>query len=286
MFDEFLINQPRRRKDIEEAIDSAVATDPAAWRRAQAAWLERCTDWRDEANRERTHLGASVIGKECPRAVALSYRKASPDAAAGNGRMVRLFNRGHMEEARLAACLQVAGFALKLISKDGGQISYKTGDLHGSVDGVIKLEDGNLAVLEFKTMNRKAWDKLEKDGQIKPEHIAQMQCGMHGLGLKKAMYLASCKDTDAIQVYLVEYSGEPVEFLNLATDITHGLIPPKLVDTDFRCKFCDHKDFCHKGAEPIASCRTCVHAAFAGNGKVTCGIAMGDSLCHNYTPIE
>lgn len=284
MFDEFL-NLPQRRKDIEGAIDAAVAADPAAWRRAQAVWLERCTDWKDETNRERTHLGASVIGKECPRAVALSYRKASPDAAV-NGRMVRLFNRGHMEEARLAACLQVAGFTLKLISKDGGQISYKTGELQGSVDGVIRLQDGSLAVLEFKTMNRKSWDKLERDGQIKPEHMAQMRCGMHGLGLKQALYLASCKDTDAIQVYLVEYSGEPVEFLNLATDITNGLIPPKLVDTDFRCKFCDHKSFCHKGASPIASCRTCVHAVFSGNGKVTCGIAMGDSLCHNYAPIK
>ena len=284
MFEEFL-NLPQRRKDIEQKIDEAVAADPAAWRRAQAAWLERCTDWKEEANRERTHLGASVIGKECPRAVALSYRKASPDPTV-NGRMVRLFNRGHMEEARLAACLQVAGFHLKLISKDGSQISYKTGDLQGSVDGVIRLQDGSLAVLEFKTMNRMAWDKLDKDGRIKSEHIAQMQCGMHGLGLGKALYLASCKDTDAIQVYLIDYEGEPTEFLNLATDITHGLIPPKLVDTDFRCKFCDHSAFCHKGVEPIASCRTCVHAVFSGNGKVACDIAMGDSLCHNYAPIK
>lgn len=285
MFEEFLKPDPRRCIDIEQKIDAAVAADPAAWRRAQAQWLERCTDWRDESNRERTHLGASVIGRECPRSVALSYRKASPDAAV-NGRMVRLFNRGHMEEARLAACLQVAGFTLKLIGKDGGQISYKTGDLQGSVDGVIRLLDGSLAVLEFKTMNRKAWEKLEKDGQIKPEHMAQMQCGMYGLGLKQALYLASCKDTDAIQVYLVDYDGEPTEYLNLATDITHGLIPPKLVDTDFRCKFCDHKAFCHGAAAPIASCRTCVHASFDGNGVVTCGIGMGNELCHNYAPIK
>lgn len=285
MFDDFLKPLSVRCEDIEKRIDEAVAADPAAWRRAQAQWLERCTDWKEEANRERTHLGGSIIGKECPRAVALSYRKASPDAAV-DGRMVRLFNRGHMEEARLAACLQVAGFSLKLISKNGGQIGYKTGDLQGSVDGVIRLQDGAMAVLEFKTMNRKAWDKLERDGQIKPEHLAQMQCGMHGLGLKQAMYLASCKDTDAILVYLVDYDGEPTEHLNLATDITHGLIPPKLVDTDFRCKFCDHHDFCHSEVAPIASCRTCVHASFNGNGVVTCGIGKGTELCDNYAPIK
>lgn len=285
MFDDFLKPMPVRCEDIEKRIDDAVAADPAAWRRAQAAWLERCTDWKDVAHRVRAHLGASVIGKECPRSVALTYRKASPDHAV-NGRMVRLFNRGHMEEARLAACLQVAGFHLKLISKDGGQISYRTGDLQGSVDGVIRLQDGSLAVLEFKTMNRQAWEKLEKDGQIKPEHMAQMQCGMHGLGLGRALYIASCKDTDAIQVYLVDYEGEPVELLNLAADITHGFIPPKLVDTDFRCRFCDHKAFCHRGAAPIASCRTCVHASFDGNGRVTCGIGRGTELCDNYTPIK
>lgn len=285
MFEDFLKPLPVRCKDIEKRIDEAVSANPAAWRRAQATWLERCTDWKEESNKERAHLGASVIGKECPRAVALSYRKASPDAAV-DGRMVRLFNRGHMEEARLAACLQVAGFSLKLISKNGGQISYKTGDLQGSVDGVIRLQDGQAAVLEFKTMNRKVWEKLEKDGQIKPEHLAQMQCGMHGLGLKRAMYLASCKDTDAIQVYLVDYDGEPTEFLNLAADITHGLIPPKLADTDFRCKFCDHKAFCRSGAAPIASCRTCVRAVFGGNGVVACGIGSGNALCDNYTPIK
>lgn len=284
MFEEFLKPQPQRCPDIERKIDTAVAADPAAWRRAQAQWLERCTDWKDEDNRVRGHLGASVIGRECPRSVALSYRKASPDAAA-DGRMIRLFNRGHMEEARLAACLQVAGFQLKLISKDGGQISYKTGDLQGSVDGVIRLQDGSLAVLEFKTMNRRTWDKLEKDGQIKPEHLAQMQCGMHGLGLTRALYLASCKDTDAIQVYLVTYEGEPTEMLNRATDITHGLIPPKLTETDFRCRSCDHKAFCHRGAAPLPSCRTCVHASFEGNGKVGCGIAAGTELCQNYAPI-
>lgn len=284
MFEEFLKPRPQRCLDIEQRIDAAVAADPAAWRRAQAQWLERCTDWKDEGNRVRGHLGASVIGRECPRSVALSYRKASPDAAV-DGRMIRLFNRGHMEEARLAACLQVAGFRLKLISKDGGQISYKTGDLQGSVDGVIRLQDDSLAVLEFKTMNRKAWDKLEKDGQIKPEHLAQMQCGMHGLGLKQALYLASCKDTDAIQVYLVGYEGEPTEMLNRATDITHGLIPPKLSDTDFRCRFCDHKAFCHSGVAPLASCRTCAHASFEGNGKVVCGVAAGTELCQNYAPI-
>lgn len=285
MFEDFLKPLPVRCKDIEKRIDDAVAANPAAWRRAQAAWLERCTDWKEGSNKERTHLGASVIGKECLRAAALSYRKASPDPAT-DGRMVRLFNSGHMEEARLASCLQVAGFQLKLISKDGGQISYRTGDLQGSVDGVIRLQDGSLAVLEFKTMNRRAWEKLEKDGQIKPEHMAQMQCGMHGLGLKRAMYLASCKDTDAIQVYLVDYEGEPTEFLNLATDITHGLIPPKLLDTDFRCKFCSHKAFCHGNASPIASCRTCVHASFNGNGVVMCGIGNGAELCDNYNPIK
>ena len=285
MFEDFLKPLPIRCKDIEKLIDDAVAADPASWRRAQAFWLERCTDWKEESNKERSHLGGSVIGKACPRAVALSYRKASPDAV-GDGRMVRLFNRGHMEEARLAACLQVAGFKLKLISKAGGQISYETGDLQGSVDGVIRLRDGGLAVLEFKTMNRRTWDKLEKDGQIKPEHLAQMQCGMHGLGLKQALYLASCKDTDAVQVYLVDYEGEPTELLNLATDITHGLIPPKLTDTDFRCKFCDHKAFCHGEAAPIASCRTCVHASFNGNGVVTCGIGKGGALCDNYAPIK
>lgn len=55
----------------------------------------------------RRHLGASVIGKECLREIWYGWRWAA--FTRFEGRMLRLFERGHDEEPRLAELLRIAG---------------------------------------------------------------------------------------------------------------------------------------------------------------------------------
>lgn len=279
---------PTRLEELEKRIDAAIAENPGAWRREIARQLEVMDDWKRDNEGRRTHLGASVIGRPCARSIALSYRHASPDASAGNGRMVRLFNRGHMEEARLVAALVIAGLKVKTISKTGGQISYQMTALKGSVDGVCLL-DGTLTVLEFKTMNKRSFETLERSECIKVEHLTQMQCGMQGLGLTQALYVASCKDDDRIMCFLVPAQpGTADDADNLAHDIVFGDIPGvgSRTQASADCRFCDHKAICWEGKEMDRSCRTCVHAKLEGNGKVTCGLGTGTELCEHYEQVN
>lgn len=275
-----------RRLDIEQAIDEAVERDPGGWRRLIADTLATMDDWRRGDESERSHLGGSVVGTGCSTRVALDYRHASPDRP--DGRLIRLFNRGHMEEARLVAALTVAGIKCKTVSKHGGQISYELEGVRGSVDGVAKLQDGRLTVLEFKTMAQRPFDELTKTGVIKDQHMTQMQCGMAGLGLDVALYVAVHKDTDRIAVF--EVAADPSiasEADDLAFRVVHGELPePEFPRGHSQCRYCSHKAICHEGEAPVARCETCVHAVTDGNGKWSCGIAIFGELCNNYAPIQ
>ena len=275
-----------RRLDIEQAIDAAIEKDPGAWRQTVARVLETMEDWRRGNEPERSHLGASVIGAGCPTRVALDYRHASLDKP--DGRLIRLFNRGHMEEARLVAALTVAGIKCKTVSKNGGQISYELRGVRGSVDGVARLQDGRLAVLEFKTMSKHPFNELCRTGNIKDQHMTQVQCGMAGLGLEVALYVACHKDTDTIAVF--EVTADPciaAEADDLAFEVVHGAIPdiePR--EGALQCKYCPHKAICHGGRAPVARCETCVHAVSDGNGHWSCSVANFGQLCDSYSPIQ
>lgn len=58
----------------------------------------------------RRHLGGSVLGKKCPRAIWYGFRWAKK--VLHKGRMLRLFNRGHREEARFVEWLRSVGVEL------------------------------------------------------------------------------------------------------------------------------------------------------------------------------
>jgi hypothetical protein len=61
----------------------------------------------------RPHLGASVIGKECLRSIWYGWRWAS--LVHFEGRMLRLFNRGHEEEPRFVRWFERIGAAVETV---------------------------------------------------------------------------------------------------------------------------------------------------------------------------
>lgn len=62
----------------------------------------------------RTHLGASVLGRKCLRQIWYTWRWAH--VTKHTGRLLRLFSRGHREEAALAGYLRSVGFEVRLHS--------------------------------------------------------------------------------------------------------------------------------------------------------------------------
>ena len=112
----------------------------------------------------RTHLGASLIGKECERALWYDFRWATK--AKFPGRVLRLFETGNREEDRLVGNLRRTGATvLELDPETGRQFRVQAhgGHFGGSLDGVaINLLEAPKTwhVLEFKTHSNKSFNDL------------------------------------------------------------------------------------------------------------------------------
>lgn len=227
----------------------------------------------------RPHLGASIIGKKCDRAIWLEFRWANPKATFP-GRILRLFRRGHMEECSVYADLRAAGYTVQDIDQETGkQYAFKDGHFGGSCDGMIVAGPGikSPEVLEIKTHNSKSFADLLKHGvkASKPQHYAQMQVYCRAFGAEHAIYFAVCKDTDDIYTESVEHDAEFSKAMNdRAQRIIADQSPPPPISTDptwYECKFCDSHDLCHGSKLTTqVNCRTCAHSTPERDGSWRC----------------
>lgn len=230
----------------------------------------------------RTYLGASVIGRECKRALWYSFRWASKELF--DGRLYRLFQTGHMAEARFVADLRSIGATVhECDPATGKQFSFSDlgGHMKGSMDGCAKGlpgAGGQWVVLEFKTHSAKSFADLKKKGvqAAKPEHFVQLQTYMGWSGMKRAVYLAVNKDTD--ELYSERLPFDEVAFqkaIAKGESIIFATEPPPKISDDpkfYLCNWCAHNAVCHGNRTPALSCRTCVHATpeREGDGRWSC----------------
>jgi Uncharacterised protein family UPF0547 len=137
-----------------------------------------------EANRDdgfRDHLGASLIGKHCERALWFDFRWVTP--VQFSGRILRLFESGQLEEARLVRNLRATGATVLDRDPETGRqwrVEAHGGHFGGSLDAVaigLKEAPKTWHVVEFKTHSTKSFFDLTTKGvaQSKPQHWAQMQ---------------------------------------------------------------------------------------------------------------
>ena len=264
-----------------EAIEKAMYADQGASFRghlgrlmplAADAYSTKEDLWRD-------HLGASLIGRECGRELWYSFHWATEKRF--DGRMLRLFNRGHLEEPRFIALLVMIGCQVWQVDANGKQfrIGDHNGHFGGSMDGVIQgLPDiPDQPVLgEFKTHNAKSFEKLVTSGVLtaKWEHFIQMQLYMGKNSLKWSAYCATNKDTDAIHIELVQFDQlQYLRYLERAGMLIQATSPPPKINESpgwFKCKFCDQKEVCHGGAPLAVNCRTCHWSRVAEEGRWAC----------------
>jgi len=250
----------------------------------------------------RAHLGASLIGRSCNRALWYSFRWAT--VVKHDPRILRLFQRGHDEEQRLTKLLRDAGITVHSINHATcEQFRFADGHFGGSMDGAcVGVPDAPKTwhVLEYKTHGIKSYNKLESEGvkKSKPEHYAQCQVYMLKMELTRALYIAVCKDDDRLHMERIDFDKE---FAQSMVDKAQWIIgldtPPDGVSTDpswYECKFCDHQNTCHKSQAPTPTCRTCLHSTAERDGTWKC--TKGDMVLsvieqkeacteHRYIPI-
>jgi hypothetical protein len=237
---------PDRENTIEDLIDKAHESFPA---------------------RPRPHMGASMLGGVCERKMWLSFRWAVQPKFPG--RILRLFRRGHMEEANIIRDLKLAGIQVRtLTSQEGVDFGcHVSGSIDAIIDGGVPEAPTKRHIGEFKTHSFKSFKDVEEKGveKSKPEHYAQMQVYMHGTGIDRALYVAVCKDNDRIYTERVRYDKEMAEKLvarGKRVALSERMPPPISTDPSwFQCKFCDAHSFCHEtNLTQHVNCRTCAHS--------------------------
>lgn len=216
----------------------------------------------------RLHLGASLIGKPCDRSLWYDFRWTT--AAAHPGRLLRLFETGQLEEARIVRNLRRIGATVLEVDPETGRqwrVEAHGGHFGGSLDAVaLNLPEAPRTwhALEFKTHAAKGFVALVAQGVrlAKPQHFAQMQIYLRLTGIIRAMYLAVNKNNDDLYVERVEIDADYADrLLARAGRIIFAARPLERISEDpawYECRMCDHAEVCRGQAAAAVNCRTCL----------------------------
>lgn len=225
----------------------------------------------------RRHLGASLIGDVCPRRLWFLFRWMWREQF--EARMLRLFQRGHREEAWLWGMLRACGWTILEVDPATGQqwrVSAVEGHFGGSLDAIgyppphYPIQEWML--LECKTNksgeNGKKWELLERGGITveKPMHWAQSSTYGYLKGLRYGIYFNTNKDDDRMHIEpiiidwnLGQRSIEKAEFVILSQ------APPARIHNNMsmgECKWCKARKLCWHldGVTSAINCRSCKFA--------------------------
>ena len=266
----------------------------------QSVTVQKIYEWHEKQEEKRKgphqgRLGASVIGRPCDRSLWYSFRGLVDKKF--EGRMLRLFETGHLEEPRLVKELRGIGCTVHEVdSNTGKQFEFTALGGHFVCHpdaAILGLPEAPKTwhIGEFKTMGgtedqkSKDFEKVKADGvkRAKPEHYAQMQIGMGLSGMTRAIYIAKKKATDELYSERVKY--DCADFQNLisrAEQIIKSNAPLERCSNrpdDYRCKFCDAFSLCWatggtetpevKYAVHIKrkTCQSCCHFTYELNGE-------------------
>jgi hypothetical protein len=247
----------------------------------------------------RTHLGISEIGEECKRKLYYKFRWFAFEEF--DGRMRRLFARGHREEERYISYLEGVGCKIYRFDNNGKQfrISGVMGHYGGSCDGVVVTPWYPFPfILECKTHNTKSFcHYLDKGLQIsKPKHFDQMSGYGEKMQIQYGLYFPENKNDDDIKITCIKLDwNRGKELEKKAEEIILATEPPPRISENpafFNCKVCFAKDICHNGAIPVKNCRSCKNSMPAIDAEWYCkqwtSIIPKDTIaegCDKWLPI-
>ena len=177
------------------------------------------------------------------------------------GRILRIFERGHMCEAAMVRWLRLSGFGLVDSDKEGKQFGFseQEGIYKGHADGVFVAGPHDLGpwprLWENKAIGKKGFSKLKKEKLLKayPVYYAQVQVYMKRLDLTENPAYFSAVCADDMELYWGEIKYRP-EFEALLDHKTariilscqkEELLPRCSRDKNYlTCKFCSWSELC------------------------------------------
>ena len=195
--------------------------------------LEAAAEERASKEKKRNYLGCSEIGR-CARELWLKYYGHYTPTFPGN--VLRIFAVGKVREDMFVEELRKAGI---IVNDSQRRFEWFDGKFSGHWDGEICGK-----VFEFKTMNKKSFDTVSKNGVelFSETYFAQVQLYMHGSGLKEALFIAEHKDTGNIYEEIIQYrKSEAEKYLDKAKLIIYSKHPPKGISPSpdwYICRWC------------------------------------------------
>ena len=216
----------------------------------------------EQAGQEpRDYLGASRLGEKCPRALQFEFFHAQKDAGKDfDGRILRIFERGHWLEAAMIRWLRLAGFDLMNAGADGQQFGFATmgGLIKGHCDGVT-VNGPKICAYPFlwenKGLGSKGWKDLDKKGlkEYSGTYYAQVQTYMAYLELTENPALFTAVNADTMEIYaeFVSFDGQAAQDISdrgvrIIQACQAGELLPRICSdpATFDCKFCSWHDRC------------------------------------------
>jgi len=264
----------------KEAINDAIKRDGGnAYRAGLEKWLPTMSDaYLQQNNKDgRQHLGASVIGGECLRKIWFSYRWFNHNPTGfKDPRLVRLFNTGHLYEAKACAMLETAGIEVVPQDEKGNQFraSFGTsGHSGGACDGLIEggipeLPTESRILPEFKTASDKSFKRLNDKGVMawNITYYNQVQIFMGKFDIKYCLHFTINKNDDDIYLEIIEKDDKIHKKMDERADLIISTNEGNSLDriskdgTDWRCNYCEFKAPCHGNVKPRVNCRTCAYS--------------------------
>ncbi len=213
------------------------------------------------AQSPRKYLGASRLGVSCERALQFEYAKAPVDHGRDfQGRILRVFERGHSSEESMVTWLRDAGFDLRIHKANGEQFGFSVaqGQLQGHIDGVFVGGPEGFAypaLWETKCLNSKSWRDLEKNGLAvsKPVYAAQVAVYQAYLQLHENPAIFTAVNADTLEIYaeLVPFDAALAQRMSdraakviTATEAGEQLPRSFSNPTHFECRMCAWQDRC------------------------------------------
>ena len=229
------------------------------------AAIDKALEAESAAQVPRDYLGGSRLGVECLRALGYEWRDQQAKKPKGfPGRALRRFRMGHLHEDETVAWLRKAGFDVRTHDESGHQfgfaVAFENGvpRIKGHIDGAIL--SGPVALpypllWEHKIMNASNWSAFKKDGcaKSKPVYYGQVQTYMPYMELENGcLFTALNTDTSDLWFEFIKYDQKvATDMVARGAEVICARSPEELVrigrdSTDFKCKFCDHKEECWK----------------------------------------
>lgn len=209
----------------------------------------------------RTYLGGSRLGHHCDRALQYEYTHTPKDEGREfNGKVLRIFQRGHAAEDWAVAWFRSAGFDLRTRGADGEQFGFSVldGKIRGHCDGVFVGGPAYLqypALWECKCLNNKNWQKVQREKLAKAKPIYDGQVAVYQayfqLTDNPAIFTAINADTMDLYHEIVPFNGELAQAcsdrgVRVVRACEARQLLPRCTDRAdwWECKFCDYRKRC------------------------------------------